>query len=207
MIIQAHWHTSWLPEDKLCREEAFFWYLVSKEAEGNGLSLGVGSPVSFFCILTRMLQKEATPFLWWVHISLVLTFPNIFLIHCYPQIRCYLLIPKINFAIMQPWTEKIEAYTPFSPSFLSKKCLSSTLMSRRRSFFKLGSGWSHMYFSNHIRVVSQLNYLIWIYFKIDIFLLINCPSICPSEVGVLGYLCLSQTQYGGHRLSQRLISR
>lgn len=79
----------------------------------------------------------------------------------------------------------------FSPSFLSTRSLFSTLMSSRKSFFKLGSGWTQISF--YIRVVSHLNYLIYMYFKINVFLMINWPSIWPSEVGVLGYFSLSQT--------------
>lgn len=78
-------------------------------------------------------RRRQQPFLWWVHLTPVLTFPKVLLIHFYAQIRCHLFIPKINFTIMQPWTEKVGAYAPFSPSFLSTRCISSTLMSRRRS--------------------------------------------------------------------------
>lgn len=111
-----------------------------------------------------------------------------------------IFIPKINFAIMQPWTEKVKALAPFfSPSFLSTRSLFSTLRSRRKSFFKLGSGWTQISF--YIRVVSHLNYLIYMYFKVYVFLMINWSSIWPSEVGVLGYFSLSQTQYRRHRFS------
>lgn len=108
-------------------------------------------------------KTRQQPFLWWTRLSPVLTFPKVLLIHCYPQIIYYFFIPKINFAIMQPWTEKVEDFcTSFLSSFLSTRWLFSTLMSRRRSFFKLGSGWSHIYF--YIRLASHLNYVLYMYF-------------------------------------------
>lgn len=150
-------------------------------------------------------RSRQQPFLWWLHLSPVLTFPKVLLIHCYAQIRYSLFIPKVNFAIVQPWTEKVETYAPLVPSFLSTRCLFSTLMNRRKSFFKLESGWSHIYF--YIIVVSHLNYLIYISILIYMFLMITWSSICPPEVEVLGYFSLSQTQYERHKLSQCLISR
>lgn len=68
-IAKAHWHTSQVPECKLCRKDACHYPILKEaEAEGRGLAVGVGSlwssfPISFFCTLSRKLQKEPTAFL------------------------------------------------------------------------------------------------------------------------------------------------
>lgn len=209
MIMQAHWHTSQLPEHKLCRGGVWH-YFTSREAEGNGLTLGVGSlwsscPVSFFCILTRKLQEETTAFLMMTPSFPCPYFPKSSLDPLLCPNKIFSLYPKGQFCHSAALNREGRNICTFSPFLSVNKVLFSTLMNRRKSFFKLESGWSHIYF--YIIVVSHLNYLIYISILIYMFLMITWSSICPPEVEVLGYFSLSQTQYERHKLSQCLISR
>lgn len=97
-IPKAHSHIAQVPERKLGREDECH-YPILKEAEGNGLAVGLGSPwssfpISFFYILSRKLQKEPTAFLMLGPSFISPYFPRRVLFnHCYHQRRCYLFTP------------------------------------------------------------------------------------------------------------------